>query len=340
MDILIIGGTRFFGYQTALALNEAGHDVAVFTRGRLKAELPDGIEHMIGDRENDADLERAAAARNWNVVWDNMSYTGDHARAAVRIFRGRCELFIHTSTLAVYSVCEGIHSPYREEDFAGGRPMAECRNRYPYDYGFKRRAGEQVLQSAFDSDGFPFVAVRLPAVLGPRDYSLRAWAYWRRIVEDGTLVLPDGGADMHRPVYSGDVAAGLQAIVAKRGELAGRAYNLAGREIVSLKSFVQASAAVLDREVEILGLPRAAFEAVGLDPEKVSPFTTWGDHIQSIAKAQQELGFEPTPLDDWLPATIEWHLENRRDEDPPGWELRAQEAELAARWKGFLRELG
>jgi len=340
MNILIIGGTRFVGHYAATALHEAGHGVAVFTRGRHPIELPDAIEHIQGDRENDVDLERAAAARDWDVVWDNMSYTAEHARPAVRIFRDRADLFIHTSTLAVYSVCDGILSPYWEEDFQRGRPLVEKRGTYPYDYGIGRREGEKVLQRAHEEEGFPFVSLRLPAVLGPRDYSLRAWSYWRRILEDGWLILPDGGFDMQRPVYSGDVVSALLAVIERGAELAGRAYNLGSREIVSLRQFVERSAAILERDVEILDIPRSALALAGIDPDELSPYTTWGNHLHSIARAQHDLEYAPTPLEQWLGPTIEWHLEQRRDADPPGWNLREDERLISQQWRSFLRKLG
>ncbi len=339
MDILIIGGTRFFGHFTAQALHEAGYRVAVFTRGRHPIDLPEEVEHIKGDRENEDDLERAARARDWDVVWDNMSYTADHAAAAALAFQDRCGLFIHTSTLAVYSVCAGIVSPYEEDDFARGRPLTEWLGTYPYDYGIQRREGEEVLQGAQTEHGFPVVTVRFPAVLGPRDYSLRAWSYWRRILEDRRLVLPDGGRDMQRPVYSEDVVEAVLAIVERGAELAGRAYNIAGREIVSLRYFVERSAELLDVELEVVEVPASIIAGFGIDPEKLSPYTTWGNHLQSIARAQHELEFQPTPLEEWLPPTIEWHLAERRDADPPGWELREKEAELAARWERIRAEL-
>ncbi len=340
MDILITGGTRFVGYYTALALREAGHDVTVFTRGKFKSDLPADIHHIKGDRKVVADLGSAASARAWDVVWDNMSYTGDDARTAVETFSGKTGLFIHTSTLAVYSVCAGITSPYREDDFARGRALEERRGIYPYDYGIQRREGEQVLQEAFAKHGFPFVSVRLPAVLGPRDYSLRAWSYWRRILEDRRIILPNGGIEMHRTAYSADVVTALLAIVERGPELAGQAYNLGSREIVSLRQFVEESAAILGVDLEIVDLPPSVLEAAGLPIDKLSPYTTWGDHLVSIAKAQHELGFQPTALEEWLTPTLEWHLEHRRESDPPGWELRAEEAKLAVRWKKLLGELG
>jgi nucleoside-diphosphate-sugar epimerase len=340
LNILIIGGTRFVGHYTATALHEAGHSVSVFTRGRQTVELPDGIQHIKGDRDSEADLEAAAASKSWDVVWDNMSYTAEQASSAVKIFKDRCSLFVHTSTLAVYSVCDGIVSPYRESDFERGHELRERLGTYPYDYGIKRREGERVLMEAHAEFGFPFVTVRLPAVLGPRDYSLRAWSYWRRILEDGRIVLPDGGIEMHRSVYSGDVVDALIAIIDKGGEGAGNAYNIAGSEIVGLRQFVEDSAKVLGVEVEILGISRAAIEAAGIDVDKLSPYTMWGDHLEAIAKAQHQLEFKPTSAADWLAPTIEWHLEHRREAEPPGWDLRSREAQLAERWTAFLGQLG
>jgi nucleoside-diphosphate-sugar epimerase len=340
VNILIIGGTRFVGRYTALALRELGHKVTVFTRGKLESDLPVDIRHIKGDRKNPADLERAASREDWDVVWDNMSYTAEDARAAVRIFDGRCELFVHTSTLAVYSVCDGIVSPYAEEDFARGRPREELRDQYPYDYGIQRREGEQVLQDAHGASGFPFVSLRLPAVIGPRDYSLRSWSYWRRILEDGRLILPDGGMETHRAVYSGDVVSAFLAIIERGADVAGRAYNLGGREIVSLRHFVEQSALVLGVDVEVLDIPSSVLHASDIDPEGISPYTPWANHLHSIARAQHEIRFKPTAMQDWLAPTIEWHLEQRRTTDPPGWELRTAELELAGRWKTFLSGLG
>ncbi len=305
MDILIISSTRFFRYETALALDQTKHNVAVFTRNRRKVELPPGIEHMIGDREVDADLERAATAREWDLVWDNMSRPEAHARAAVPIFRDRCRLFIYTSTLAVYSVCEGIDSPYDEDDFHAGREMVERLGTYPFDYGIGRRAGERVLQEAHAEFGFPYLSVRLPAVLGPLDYSLRAWSYWRRIADDARLVLPDGGSEMIGLVYSGDVVRGMLAICERGSQLSGRAYNFGGAEYVSLRNFVERSATILGGAAEIIDLPRSALAAAGIDPQELSPYSTWGNHLQSIERARRDLGFEPIPIDKWLPETIE-----------------------------------
>ena len=134
--------------------------------------------------------------------------------------------------------------------------------------------------------------------------------------------------------------AALLAIVSKGAELAGRAYNLGSREIVSLGHFVQRSAEILGVDLQIVAIPREVIARAGIDPDGVSPYSPWANHLHSIARAQHELDFQPTPMDDWLAPTIEWHLEHRRYAEPPGWELREAEAKLAGRWKTLLTQLG
>jgi len=49
MNLLIIGGTGFMGPSTAARLQQAGHSVTVFHRG--KTNPPHGTEQIIGDRQ-------------------------------------------------------------------------------------------------------------------------------------------------------------------------------------------------------------------------------------------------------------------------------------------------
>ena len=51
--LLILGGTGFIGPHTVRYALERGHEVSIFTRGRSETELPAGVEHLIGDRNDD-----------------------------------------------------------------------------------------------------------------------------------------------------------------------------------------------------------------------------------------------------------------------------------------------
>ena len=50
MDILVIGGTRYFGLAAVEQLLEAGHKVSIFSRGHVRPPFWKDIEHIKGDR--------------------------------------------------------------------------------------------------------------------------------------------------------------------------------------------------------------------------------------------------------------------------------------------------
>ena len=48
MKILVMGGTRFVGKPLVARLQDQGHALTLFTRGRLPS--PEGVESIQGDR--------------------------------------------------------------------------------------------------------------------------------------------------------------------------------------------------------------------------------------------------------------------------------------------------
>ena len=57
--LLITGGAGFIGSHVAEQLAAAGHAVRVLDLAPPRADLPDGVEHVVGD-VRDADAVRAA----------------------------------------------------------------------------------------------------------------------------------------------------------------------------------------------------------------------------------------------------------------------------------------
>ena len=55
MKLLILGGTKFLGRHLVDAALSAGHEVALFNRGKTNPTLFPNIETIIGDREHDID---------------------------------------------------------------------------------------------------------------------------------------------------------------------------------------------------------------------------------------------------------------------------------------------
>ena len=180
MKILILGGTSFFGKETAALFFNKGHEVTVFSRRAPVEGLPLDIKQTRGERAVEIDLSRMATQK-WDAIIDNICFNAEDARKAVKIFSGRTGLYVFTSSASVYAVLEGASSPYRETQTQLLPRKAELKEKYAYAIG--KYEAERVFLSAFIEKSFPAVIIRPSAVIGPDDPTLRAYSYWLRLAE-------------------------------------------------------------------------------------------------------------------------------------------------------------
>ncbi len=102
MHILIIGGTSFIGPHLVRRLVESGHEVAVFHRGQTRAELPDSVRHIMGDRHRLAEHREEFRRFGPDVVVDMIAYTEEDASGLVATFRGLARRAVVISSGDVY----------------------------------------------------------------------------------------------------------------------------------------------------------------------------------------------------------------------------------------------
>ena len=69
MNVLIIGGTRFLGYQLAWRLIAGGHPVTLFNRGRQPDRFGERVQRLRGDRTTD-DFARLLRNRSFDAAVD------------------------------------------------------------------------------------------------------------------------------------------------------------------------------------------------------------------------------------------------------------------------------
>lgn len=123
---------------------------------------------------------------------DFSAYSADVVREATSLLRHKANIYIHISTDSVYDVCDPdrrSEGPVREQDSVrpddiGYRDMLSSH----HDYGHRKLEAEEelVIQRYNHSDqllGIPYIILRLPDVLGPRDTTYRFWLYqlWLRL---------------------------------------------------------------------------------------------------------------------------------------------------------------
>jgi nucleoside-diphosphate-sugar epimerase len=326
MRILILGGTSFFGKETAIRLQKAGNDVTVFSRRAPVEGLPLDIRQTRGDRTVEIDLSRMAV-EPWDAIIDNICYTAEDAQKAIKVFSGRTGLYLFTSSASVYSVLEGSSSPYRENQ----TDLLQLKNplKEKYAYGFGKYAAEREYLKAFAEKSFPAAIIRPPIVIGPNDPTLRAYSYWLRLAGGGPMFLP-GFAFNNRYIFSKDLARAIEALVYS-DQPYGKAYNLGDSQAITLDDFVKVSARIMHKEAEVLYPDYAWLKENGFN-FGASPFSMGSDFVLDISKAEKELDWASTPAAAWLEETINWYLFSYTGPAPENYASRKKELELARKW--------
>lgn len=326
MNVLVVGGTRYVGYELVWRLLLAGHQVTLLNRGRTADPFGERVTRLVGDRRTD--FARLVAGRRFDAGVDFAAYEGPEVRAVIESLDAGHYVFI--STGQTYLVREGCPLPARESDYDGPvmpRP-ADPRDHWDWEYGVGKRACEDALQQAWNAQRFPGTRVRIPIVNGERDPTRRLEGYLWRLLDGGPVLLPDGGAGLLRHVYSGDVVRFLLRILGD-AKTHGQAYNVCQEEMLPLRDLVALLAERMDARPRLVDVPAAALDAAGLEVKAVSPFTTrWTSRLDP-SRAREELGFRPRPLADALDVIVRSFLAHLPETPPDGYANRASEVRLA-----------
>jgi len=192
-NILVIGGTRYFGKLLVQRLLAAGHQVTIATRGHAPDPFGERIARIRVDRRN----ERAmlAAFRDmpaFDIVYDQMCYSPLDAAIAVRVFGGRVRRYIVASTIEVYRALMGKHdAPFAEDDL---QVLAQPIDTH-YPWHDPRLATQSYVMGKVQAEAYlyrdgslPLVTVRIGHVLaGSEDFTGRLAHYVDLARQYGTL---------------------------------------------------------------------------------------------------------------------------------------------------------
>jgi nucleoside-diphosphate-sugar epimerase len=104
MRLLLIGGSGFIGPHVARALEQEGHEVVVFHRGKARAR-----REIVGDRQRLGEYADALRATAPDVVVDLILSSGRQARDLMQLFRGATSRIVALSSCDVYRACGVLH---------------------------------------------------------------------------------------------------------------------------------------------------------------------------------------------------------------------------------------
>ena len=204
LKILILGGTGFTGpYQVRYAVAR-GHTVTVFNRGRRQADLPESVEHLIGDRNNDL---KALEGREWDVVIDNPTTLPNWVRLSGKLLKDACRQYVFISTISVYADTSKVGmdetTPVLEYKDEADPFTLELNQQTMRFYGELKALSEREASYWFPGRA---TIIRPGLIVGPGDESDR-FSYWPiRIDRGGEVLAPNTPSDATQIIDARDLA--------------------------------------------------------------------------------------------------------------------------------------
>jgi len=102
MNVLIIGGTRFFGIPMVDRILDNGHNVTIATRGSHGNPFSGRVCHVIMDKTNESSVKKAIGDQEYDVIIDKVAYSSNDVSSLLK--NVHCKRYIQMSSCAVYNV--------------------------------------------------------------------------------------------------------------------------------------------------------------------------------------------------------------------------------------------
>ena len=170
MNILVLGGTRYFGIPMVRELLRQGHQVTIGTRQRTKDEFGDAVQRIQVERMDPLQMQQAFMRKHYDVVYDKIAYCSNDIKHAMDAID--CNKYIYMSSTSVYDP-KKINTV--EDDFDGKKKEVVWCYRMAFPYDELKRQAEYALWQAYSDK--KWIAVRYPFAIGKDDYTKRLLFY-------------------------------------------------------------------------------------------------------------------------------------------------------------------
>lgn len=285
MDILVIGGTRYFGIHMVCELLAKGHNVTIATRGKASDSFGDKVKRIVMERTKEESVREALSGKHYDVVIDKIAYCSNDIRYVMDA--ADCDKYIYMSSTSVY---DPKHLNTVEEDFDGtGNRLIWCdRKDFPYEQ-IKRQAEYALWQKYSDKK---WIAVRYPFAIGKDDYTKRLLFYVEHIMR--AIPMNVDNIDCQMSFIRSDEAGRFMSFLTDThvdGAINGASDGtISLREMIGYVERKTGTRAILDREGE-----RAPYNG---EPE----YSICTDRAKS-------LGFQFTELKDWIYELLDYYIQ-------------------------------
>lgn len=285
MNILVIGGTRYFGIYLVKELLAQGHNVTIATRGISKDNYGDKVSRIIFDITDFESVKKSLSGKFFDIVYDKLAYCSNDMKYLLDVIK--CNKYIMMSSTAVYEK----HWNTKEEDFNHKeKELIWCsRMDIPYDEA-KRQAECALWQNYKEINA---IAVRYPFVIGKDDYTNRLFFYVEHVIKRIPMYVDN--IDCQMGFIRSDEAGEFMAFLSDKDYTG--PINGCSHETISIKE-------ILDYITETTGKV-----AILLEYGDKAPYNSESEYSINTNRAEK-LGFKFSNLKDWIYELIDYYIDS------------------------------
>jgi nucleoside-diphosphate-sugar epimerase len=248
-NVLIIGGSRFSGAYLWKELNDRGHDVTVYNRGKTQPkpvarESEAAFQARIaattalkGDRTDTVALKELIDPTKYDYVFDMNAREVTDTRPLAELFVGQPNLkqYVFMSSAGVYLKSDEM--PHLERD--------------PVDPK-SRHKGKLDSENCLKELGLPWCSFRPTYICGPQNYNPVERYFFERVDAGRPVCIPMHGQHLTGLGHVEDLAVAMANVIGREDKTTGKVYNIQNTQAVTFDGVAKAAGKVLGKEVEII----------------------------------------------------------------------------------------
>ncbi len=243
-EALFIGGTGTISMAItrSLAKNEGWH-LTLLNRGNRKMEIPDGVDVINVDINDEAVAAKVLEGKNFDTVCDFIGFVPSQLERDYRLFKGKVKQFMYISSASAYG------KPVADYRITEGTALAN-----PYwEYSRNKIACEDFLMKKFREEGFPVTIIRPSHTYDERSIpmgvhgSKGSFQVIKRMMEGKPVIVHGDGTSLWTMTFNEDFAKGFIGLMGNPHTI-GEAFQITNDESLTWNQIFKTIADALNVE--------------------------------------------------------------------------------------------
>lgn len=245
MKILMIGGTGTISTAITRQLAETGHEVYLLNRGTRSSEVPENINSIIVDINDEKKVAQLLDDMYFDAVCEFIGFVPEQLERDYRLFKDKAKQYIYISSASAY------HKPVKDYRITEATTLAN-----PYwEYSRNKIACEEYLMKLYREEGFPVTIVRPSHTYDLRSVPMGvhghngSWQVLKRMLEGKPVIIHGDGTSLWTITSNEDFAKGYIGLIGNPHAI-GEAFQITSDESVTWTQIYKIVADVLGVELK------------------------------------------------------------------------------------------